>query len=144
MFNVKYGINNLKTLGMLKYNSFEDFYSQHLTQAFLKETFQEVWEKEPIKIDMACHNRFRADSDIGTPICRYWQLLSGKFMPTKKIGKYFEISKDNKKLISSIKKKKYKIICVNDANMDIDFEKSISEINAAFEYIFKEKSSFEI
>ena len=36
-----------------------------------------------------------------------------------------------------------KIICINDSNHEIDFEKVKKEINQAFEQVFSEKSSFE-
>lgn len=144
VINYKYGKDIFKTIKMIKNKNFEDISSEHLTQAFLKETFEEVWKNEYKSLNVACLNRFRADTDIGNQICRYWQLLTGKFIPTKKIGKYFEISNENSKIIDTIKNRKYKIICINDANINIDFEKAKEEINNSFESIFKEKSSFEI
>ena len=54
------------------------------------------------------------------------------------------MSNDNKKIVSIIQKRKYKIICINDADININFEKAKNEINSAFKEIFKEKSSFEI
>lgn len=144
VFNFKYGMKNFKTLKNMFDKNFNDIYSQHLTQPFLKETFYEVWEKEQSKLDNAGYNKFRADSDIGQAICRYWQILSGNFVPTSTIGKYFIMGDNNADLINSIKKRKYKIICINDSDLTIDFEKAKNEINNAFESIFKEKSSFEI
>lgn len=143
VINFKYGMDNFKTLKMIRNKNFEDFYSEHLTQPFLKETFDTVWEKERECLNMACFNKFRANNDIGNPICRYWQLLTGKFIPSKKMGKYFELSSKNGKIISAIKSRRYKIICINDANIDIDFEKTKKEINNAFKHVFREKSSFE-
>ena len=144
VFNFRYGLKNFNTLKMLKHKEFKDIYTQHLTQPFIKETFNKVWDKEYEKIDEACHNKFRADSDIGYAICRYWQILSGKFAPARRIGKYFIMNNDNTKLIKTIKNHKYKIICINDAKINIDFEKSKKEINESFAQIFKEKSSYEI
>ena len=43
----------------------------------------------------------------------------------------------------SILRQKKKIICINDSNHEIDFEKVKKEINQAFEQVFPEKSSFE-
>ena len=143
VFNFKYGINNLKTLKCIKDANFNDIYSQHLTQPFIKETFNEVWEKEHEKLNIACYNKFRADTDIGYALCRYWQMLSGQFVPCKIIGKYFIMKKHNDELISAIKNKKYKIICINDADVSIDFEKAKKEINSALNEILKTKSSFE-
>lgn len=143
VINYKYGIDNFKTIKMMRNKKFEDFYSEHLTQSFSKKVFETIWEKESERLDIACLNKFRGDTDIGTPICRYWQLLTGNFIPSKKMGKYFEIANENNKITSAIKKRKYKIICINDANINVDFEKAKTEINSAFESIFKKKSSFE-
>ena len=144
IFNYKYGIKNFDTLKTLKYKDFQDIYTQHLTQPFIKETFNEVWENEYEKLNEACYNKFRADSDIGYAICRYWQMLTGKFIPTKRIGKYFIMEDDNEKLVKTIKNHKYKIICINDAKTDINFENAKQQINNALKEVFKEKSSFEI
>ncbi len=143
VFNLNYGIKNFDTLISIKNKNFGDFYSSHLTQTFKKSTFKLIWKKEYKKIDEACYNKFRADNDLGTAVCRYWQLLSGKFIPSKIMGKYFTLSNNNKKLIRAIEKKKYKIICINDADTSIDFDKAKTEINESFEKIFNEKSSFE-
>ena len=144
VLNPIYGIQNLKTILNFKNKNFCDFYSQHLTQPFLKEIFRTVWDKEYQKIDEACKNKFRADNDLGTTMCRYWQLLSGKFQPSKAIGKYFEMSDDNTKIMRTIEERKYKIICINDAKISINFEKAKREINGAFEKILNKKSKFEI
>ncbi len=143
-FNFRYGFKNFKTLKMIRYKEFKDIYTQHLTQPFIKDTFNEVWNKEYERLDEACHNKFRADSDIGYAICRYWQILSGKFVPARKIGKYYVMDNDNKKLIETIRNRKYKIICINDAKTDINFEKAKEEINKELSEVFKEKSTFEM
>lgn len=143
MFNIKYKKDNFKTLKMLKYKEFQDIYSQHLTQCYLKESFEEIWKKEQEKLDKACKNKFRADNDLGCVLARYWQLLSGKFIPTTKIGKYFIMANDNHKLLKTISNRKKKIICINDSDLKIDFEKSRDEINGALERIFPNQCSFE-
>lgn len=144
VFNYKYGINNFRNFKMQKYEEFQDIYSQHLTQCYLKETFETVWKNEPEKLDIACKNKFRADTDLGCVLCRYWQLFTGQFIPTSKIGKYFCMSNNNSKLIKAIRKRKYKVICINDASINIDFEKARDEINNELNLIFPNKCSFEI
>ena len=72
-------------------------------------------------------------------------MLEGDFYPRKSsFGKIFEISNNNKELISFIENQKSKVICLNDTDKNIDFEKSKKDINKAFEKILGEKSSFEI
>ncbi|MBO5477807.1 MAG: Stealth CR1 domain-containing protein [Clostridia bacterium] len=143
IFNYNYGFKNFNSLIHLKDKEYSDFYGTHLTQSYLKSSFSQVWEKEYEMLDKSCYNKFRAESDIGQGIIRYWQLLSGKFSPFKSLGKYFIVKSDNTKLLNTIIKQKYKIICVNDADASIDFEKSKKEINTALKSVFSEKSKFE-
>jgi len=144
IFNIRYGFQNLSTLINLKNKSFLDLYNPHLTQAFLKSTFDIVWEKEYSRINEACYNKFRADNDLGTTLCKYWQLLNGNFKPGKKLGKYFSMSNNNEQLIKTIRKRKYKIICINDSDNNVDFERAKKEINEAFEKTLNYKSKFEL
>ena len=48
-----------------------------------------------------------------------------------------------KKLVSVIKKQKADIICINDANTAIDFERAKTQISTAFSALFPDPSSFE-
>ena len=143
-FNIRYSFKNINTILSIKNKQFKDIYSPHLTQAFLKNTFEKVWAMEYSKINEACYNKFRADNDLGTTLCRYWQLLSGNFKPSRIIGKYFDISNNNSKLIKIIKQRRYRIICINDSDSSIDFEKAKKEINESFDKILNSKSEFEI
>ena len=144
VFNLRYGLLNFKTLSVLKYKQYCDFYSDHLNRNFLKSYYEKLWKLEYDILDKACYNKFRADSDIGQAIVRYFSLLEGNFAPYKSLGKYFIIKNDNTKLIKCISKKKYKIICINDADTSIDFEKTKKEINEVFEKKFPNKSKFEL
>ena len=54
------------------------------------------------------------------------------------------MSNDNHKLLSTIRNKTQKIICINDADLNIDFEKSRNEINKELEKAFPNKCNFEI
>ena len=144
IINKKYGIKNIYNLKSMKNKSFLDLYSAHLNQNLLKSTFNTLWLKEYSLLDKASKNKFRSNSDIGQMLMRYYNLLSGNFNPKKPLGKYFEISNNNKNIINAIKSQKYKMICINDAKDDIDFEKSKNEINSALESVLNKKSSFEI
>ena len=141
--NIKYGISNMiRNLINTRKENFLELYSDHLSKSFLKSTFFNVWNQEEDVLDRACHNRFRADTDVGQMICRYFQLLTGQFAPSKSLGKYFE-AKDLKNVTKAIRNKKYKIICINDTTSDIDFEFVKEKINSEFEKAFNKKSSFE-
>ena len=143
--NVKYGNFNFKTLYSMKFkNKFVGFWNFHAPYSYLKETFRKVWEKEEVALRLACKNKFRASSDLGHYLCRYWQMVSGNFETKKDESKYLIFKDDNTENIKELKSGKYKYVCINDAYMDIDFEKSRDEINAVLQEIFPKKSSFEL
>lgn len=143
ILNIKYGKYIFNNILSLKNKTFNDFLDLHATQAFNKSTFNKAWNMEYDKLNEACKNKFRANNDIGKNICRYLHLLEGKFSPYILKSKYFEVSNDNNILIKHIKGKRSKIICINDAKVDVDFESAKIEVNNALNSILPEKSSFE-
>ena len=143
IINKNYGTRNIKNLISLFGKEFKDIYTPHLTQAFKKSTFSEVWNREYDLIYESCKNKFRASTDIGTVIFRYFNLLSGNFIPSRILGKYFNLSIDNTKLIKEIENSNCKIICINDSDLTVNFEKCKKELDESFNKIFKEKSKFE-
>lgn len=144
LFSFKYGINNFRTLFSLPYKKFVGFYSAHLPIAFLKSYYEKLWDIEEQECIKTSKNKFRTKEDITSYIIKEMQMLEGKFYPRKhSFGKYFVISNNNEKIKSAILKQKYKMVCINDQDENIDFEKSKTEINECFEKILPEKSSFE-
>lgn len=143
--NLKYGSLNYKTLHSIRFKKkFVGFWNFHAPQPYLKQTFRDIWEKEGDNLDFACKNKFRAASDLGHYLCRYWQMVSGNFVPRKDESKYLVYLDDNKENIKSLKSNKYKYVCINDAFMYIDFEKAKNEINAVLQELLPEKSSYEL
>lgn len=143
-FNFKYGIDNMRTLLLLPWPQYAQFKDPHIPVALLKSTLNLLWEKETEALITTSKNRFRENTDINQYLIRYWQLLTGNFCPrSAKIGKYFEIENINTKLIYTIEKQKYKMICLNDIKTNIDFQKVKEEIKNAFQKILPKKSEFE-
>lgn len=142
--NLKYGINNIRTICLLPWKKYSLIYDSHLVASMKKSQLKELWKLEPIAFETTCSNRFRKENDINQYLIRYFQLLRGNFIPRRHgIGKMITLSNDNQKIIQAIKKQKYKILCINDTTNDFNFEKSKKEIIDAFEFILPEKSSFE-
>ncbi len=139
----QYGIYNFRNLLFLGKKQYYDLMNYHLAQSYLKSTYVKVWNQESDALTTSCYNRFRQDTDIGRGIFRYWQLLSGKFIPYHPLGKYFVLKNDNHLLMKVIKNRKYKLICINDSDPSIDFEKAKLEMKRAFEMVFPDKSLFE-
>lgn len=121
------------------------FYTVHNPSPFCKSTFEEIWEKEEELLKEMSTHRFRNKNDVSPYLFREWQKLSNQFVPAnvlKDFG-YFEVAQDNQKLVNTITKQKKKMICINDAKLDADFEMIKQELQKAFEVILPEVSSFE-
>ena len=143
--NYKYGKFNFKTLTSLKFKKkFCGFWNFHAPQAYLKETFRTIWEKEKENLDFCCYNKFRKSTDLGHYLCRYWQMVTGNFVPKKDESKYLIFLDDNSNNIKVLRSGKYKYVCINDAYIDIDFEKAKKEMNAVLQELLPEKSQFEL
>ena len=111
--NPKYTKLNYKTLQSLTFkNKFCGFWNFHAPQPYLKETFRTIWDKENENLDYACHNKFRDSSDLGHYLCRYWQMISGNFMPRKDESKYLAFLNDNTSTVNELKSGKYKYVCI--------------------------------
>ena len=123
---------------------FVGFWNFHAPQPYLKDTFRKMWELEGELLDNACKNKFRNASDLGHYLCRYWQMVSGEFVPKKDYSKYLTFLNDNTENIKELRSKKYKYVCINDAFTNIDFEKSKNEINNVLQELLPEKSKFEL
>lgn len=129
----------------LAFPLFTGFYTVHGPFPFCKETFVEVWKKEEQVLADTCNHKFRSSEDVTPYLIREWKKLKGEFCPRNlhQIFQYFNVSNHNEKLITTIEKQKTKVVCINDANTEIDFEKAKKELCQAFEAILPEKCSFE-
>ena len=144
-FNMKYGKGLIRTLTQLPYEYYTGFHNPHLPQAFNKKYFDLIWEEELDSVIGTLNNRFRAKTDITQYLVRDIQMLSGDFAPRKpNIGKVFNLSNDNAKVIRHIKNQKTKVICINDTDPNLNVKQVKEKIIAAFDAILSDKSSFEI
>lgn len=143
-FNFKYGpVGLIRGLLFAPWSNYTGFFNHHLAVSYLKSTLEEVWQAEPEIMHKTCTHRFRNNNDVNQYIFRFWQLASCKFHPSNLHGKYFKISNDNRKLIRFIRKRKGRMVCINDDEFTGDFEKIKREINSELEKLFPEKSNFE-
>lgn len=140
--NLKYGKTNWKNILQYSWRNISPRYFNHTPNAFLKSTFEEVWQKEPELLDSVCQNKFRSSDDINQYVMKAWQIYSGKFTPKShnKFGGCITLSDDID--LDVIKQRKYETLCINDGEVK-DFDKVQKNLIAAFEQILPEKSSFE-
>lgn len=124
---------------------FTGFYTVHGPSPLKKSTYKKLWDTEYAKLNEVCFHPFRHKGDVNQYVLREYQKLSGDFYPEniqKDFG-YFEVDSTNASLIQTILSQKKKIICINDSNHEVDFEKVKEEINGALNHVLFEKSSFE-
>lgn len=124
---------------------FTGFYTVHGPSPFLRDTFEELWEKEGDLLREMSANRFRSGSDVTPYLFREWQKLSGNFHPRniqKSFG-YFDVGEDNSRLVRALREKKKKVVCVNDGQVQGEFESIQAQLQGAFEGLLPERSSFE-
>ncbi len=139
----KYNKYLLKNIPLMIYDYFPGFNNFHLPISYLKSTFEDVWNKERKILQKTMSYRFRNNSEtINHWIFQYWQFALGKFIPRNpNIGRFFKIN-DNDLLIS-ITNNKYKMICINDFECEMNYEKRKKQLIESFEKILPDKSSFE-
>jgi len=144
-FDLKYGKGILKNIYLQPVRFFCGFEDLHIPYAYRKETFEEVWNAEEMKLDETCRRKIRSGDDVNQYLFRYWQLAAGRFVPgDPKRGQMFEIGKDDGAIREAIENQKYSMICLNDNGLEEDFEKEKAFINGLLEKAFPDKSSFEL
>ncbi len=101
---------------LAKQRLFIGFSNSHNELAYLKSTFNEVWEKQPEFMQKSC-TRFREDVIANPYLFRYWQLAKNYFYPQKRKSRYFFLTDIG--VIESIKKtlnnKNIISLCLNDS-----------------------------
>jgi hypothetical protein len=130
----------------LAFPLFTGFYTVHGPFPLCRERFEEIWEKEREAVELTCSHRFRSPMDVTLYLFREWQKLSGAFVPrnVQKLCGYFDLSSRNPKLVRAVTKQKYKVVCINDADEDIDADAARQELVNAFAVILPVQSSFEL
>lgn len=149
IFCIKYKtIDILKSTLLLPWPSITGFFDHHQPQPYLKSTFEKVWSLENSILTQTSKSKFRSSNDVNQYLFRYWQLVSGDFIPVslkntyaKAISNYTELNV----VLDKMNSNKYQMICINDIIDDDDFfYLAKNEINQALNKCLPKKSSFEI
>lgn len=147
VFNCRYDfLNFVKSLLLLPWPKFTGFFDHHQPQAYLKSTFEQVWEVESRVLLETSKSRFRRETDVNQYLFRYWQLCSGLFYPKNFNNSYVTAvkSEEDALFISKIiLSRRLRMLCINDAlEVSEDFEVAKRIINDSFQAIFPDKSIF--
>ena len=127
------------------YPKFITLRTPHNAQPYLKETFEEVWDKESHELSRTSVNRFRASDDYTPELFRTWQICKGNFEPynTYSDTKMFPLLIKSDKAVEAIESQKYSLVCLNDNIRIRNYDEVMGRIASAFEKLLPEKSGFE-
>jgi len=145
VFNFNYGMQLFRNILMSPFPNVSSFLNQHFAQPFLKSSLAEVWMEFPEQCEETQKSRFREPMNVNQWLFRYWQLMSGKFVPTNlnKGRKYYALGNEFDHMVDSIKHGKYKEVVINDGGYDMSENERTALLNA-FNFILPEKCGFEI
>lgn len=125
-------------------DNFLGFKNLHAPGAYLKKTFQDVWEEEKELLTKTSSHKFRSADDVNQWVMLWWQIASGSFSPYNTDNLVCSVNKSTVDyLCNAIKTQSNDMICVNDGAAEEDFLYLSEEIKSAFQTILSEKSSFE-
>ena len=142
IINYKNSYFNIRNLVMLLWGNYSNFYTSHVSQAYLKSSFAETWSKYEKELNLSCKNRFRSETDLNHWLVRIRQVLLGKFVPKRvNDGKYLSIAniEECRKVLFE---NKVKEVCLNDSEVT-NFGYVHNEIDAILEKKYPQKSCFE-
>lgn len=97
-------------------------------------------------MDSTSRHHLRSGDDISQYLLREWKKQKDEFVSANvdKLLGYYNISNNYLPIVKAITSQKHKMVCINDANEPVEFDKIKSEIVSAFQQIFPDKSSFEV
>lgn len=131
-------------MGTLNDKSFFGLNIHHLPQAYQKHSLEAVWNEAYELLNETCTHKFRDERDVSQCVFKFWQLLSGNFQPynKRKYGRVFRSQTQLDAICQQITGQERKTMCIIDAEQ-IDFAQAKQKVNAAFEAVLPDKSSFE-
>lgn len=125
---------------------FLNFSGRHSFMAFRRKTFEEVWAKSGEALAATCRNRFRGALDVNPWVFRYWQLVTGRFEPTRP-DSFSCVHMTNDKRVTlaceALNGRQFDVLCVNDTPNLVHFDAAVKRVQAAFQKLFPAVSAFE-
>jgi hypothetical protein len=118
----------------------------HVPSSLRKSTMETVWDRMPEQMQETSRHRFRNTNDITQYMFRFWEIMSGTFVPTNifKYGIEYHLHDGNyENLYDIIVGQKYKMICINDSVKLKNIKAVQNRVIEAFQEILPNKSEFE-
>lgn len=146
LFSIRYDLRtNIRNIVLPLSYVYPGFCQLHMPAPFLKSTFIEVWDKEGKYLDSTCTHKFRHYKDVNQWLMQYWQLVKGSFTPinASNYSRMFEIGKNDKEMFDALEKHTYKMVCLNDSDSEMNFEKEKEQLIKVMERLYPIKSKYE-
>lgn len=144
-FSLKYGANLYRNVALIPWGQFTGFYDDHLPIAHTKALVEEIWKTERETLENTTTHKFRQNDDVTNWLFRYWRFAKGCFVPCKSRGRFMEISESSMTEIEDvILNQREAMVCLNDSDPNMDFEKLKNELVKIFDKVLPNKSTFEI
>ena len=144
-FHESYGKRARITRLLKPYGKFVTLRTPHNAQPYIKATFDEVWNYAGEELTEMSSHRLRNAAGYTPELFRTWQICRSNFVPynTYKDTKMFPLVFRAPKAIKAIREQSYKLVCVNDSEHIVNYDKTMQAVSDAFNDILPEKSSFE-
>lgn len=138
-------MNVTKNILLYPWLWFPGFYNQHVSNNFLKSTFEKVWAEEYETLHETCLHKFRKNGDVNQWVMKYWQLAEGNFaVRDASFTQCYHIDDEMfKELCKEINNKAHSMICINDTVNTENFEDKKNTIIGLFDKNLPDKSAFE-
>lgn len=144
IYNPKYGKLAIKSFLLKPWKYFTGMENMHTAMPYIKETWNEVWNKEENELLSTAKNKFRTKYDYNHWLFKYWQMFKGNFeIVNYKKHKYYDLKNENVDFCNDVLKKKYKVVCINDSDENLNFDLVKEELHQMFEKMYPNKSTFE-
>ena len=141
--------NNLRTLALEVFfpGAFLGFGNLHGPSSFLRDTYREVWEKEPEALDYSCREKFRNYNQVNQNLFQWWQVAKGTIAPVKLDVFVRKISDESiDRLCETIRQRQHTCVCLQDDLEDgpENIKALSTRLKEAFSIILPHKSQFEV
>lgn len=144
-FDQSYGFRARWNYILKPYGKFITLRTPHNAQPYLKSTFEEVWDAAGEELTATSVNRFRKVTDYTPELFRTWQICKGNFEPLNTYAdtKMFPLLIKSKQAVKAIYNQSYNLVCINDNVKIPNYSEVMESLDAAFNHILPDKSSFE-
>lgn len=134
-----------QTLEKMFPNYFTGFKNLHAPAAYLRSTFEALWQAEPEILQRTTMHKFRNADSVNQWAALWWQIASGQFAPYNTDSVVDSVQEENiHKFCDIIENQKHDMLCINDPEFEVDFDLLSKKLRNAFETILPKKSEFEL